>query len=137
MKAKIIKGASFCQDARIIHANQERDVITGGNQKWNGAIPSFSIIAEMRRRFINLVENEDHWDRLVINIMLDPSAWAMKYLMAASVSWLILESVIIGINLSMLISIAIHRNTQFVLDRAIKDLIISLVVTITMKGLFI
>jgi len=103
IKDIIISGASFCHEARIIQVNQESEVITGGNQKWNGAIPSFNIIADKRRRFIYWVENIDHWERLAISIILDPSAWAIKYLMAASVSWFSLVFVIIGINLNILI----------------------------------
>lgn len=69
-------------------------------------------------------------------MILDPNAWAIKYLIAASVSWLVLELVIIGINLSMLISIDIHRNIQLDLDSAIIDLIIKVEDVISMNGLF-
>jgi len=79
----------------------------------------------------------DHWIILLINITLDPSACAIKYLIAASVSWFVFEFVIIGINLNMLISIDIHRKIQFLLDRAIIELIISVDVVIRRNGLFI
>lgn len=49
---RIIKGANFCQVARIIQVNQDIDVITEGNQKWNGAIPNFSKIADNNIMFI-------------------------------------------------------------------------------------
>jgi hypothetical protein len=49
---KIIKGASFCHVAKIIHEAHGMDVITDGNQKWNGTMPSFNIIAEIKRKFI-------------------------------------------------------------------------------------
>jgi hypothetical protein len=78
----------------------------------------------------------DHWTILLINIILDPRACAIKYLIAASVSWFVFEFVIIGINLNMLISIDIHRKIQFLLDRAIIDLIISVDVVIRRNGLF-
>jgi len=61
----------------------------------------------------------------------------MKYLIAASVSWLDFELVIIGINLNILISIAIHRKIQFVLDRAIMDLNTSVEEVNIRNGLFI
>lgn len=133
---KIINGASFCHVARIIHINHDRDVITEGNQKWNGAIPNLSIIDAIRIRFMNGVDDEDQCDSLDISISLDPSACAIKYLMVASVSWFVFEFDIRGINLSMLISIDIHRNIQLVLDIAIIVLIISDVMAREMKGLF-
>jgi hypothetical protein len=73
---------------------------------------------------------------LDINMILDPRAWAMKYLIAASVSWFVLEFVIMGINLSMLISIAIHRKIQFVLDRAMMELIRRMEVVISINGVY-
>jgi len=36
----------------------------------------------------------------------------------------------------MLISIAIHKNNQFVLERAMIDLVISVIVVISINGLF-
>jgi len=78
----------------------------------------------------------DHWTKLLISIILDPSACAIKYLIAASVSWFVFEFVIIGINLSILISMDIHRKIQFLLDRAIIDLIINIDVVIRRNGLF-
>jgi len=86
IKAKIINGASFCHDARIEQEIHDSEVITEGNQKWNGAIPSFNIIADISRRFIKFIEDLDHCANLDINIILDPSACAIKYLIAASVS---------------------------------------------------
>jgi hypothetical protein len=44
--------------------------------------------------------------------------------MDASVSWFVFEFIIIGMNLSILISMAIHKNNQFELDIAISVLII-------------
>jgi hypothetical protein len=56
--------------------------------------------------------------------MLDPRAWARKYLTIASDSWNLFELLIKGINDSILISKATHVSSQLFLDRAIKDLII-------------
>jgi len=53
MKDRIINGANFCHVAKIQQAIHDIDVITGGNQKWNGAIPNLSIIDEKRIRFIS------------------------------------------------------------------------------------
>jgi len=137
INAKIVSGASFCQVARIRQDIQEREVITDGNQKWNGAIPSFNKIADISKRFIWGIEEEAHWVILVISIRLDPSAWAIKYLIAASVSWLDFELVIIGINLSILISIAIHRKIQLELDKAIIDLRIRVDEVIKINGFLV
>lgn len=134
---RIISGASFCHVARIVHASQDIAVITDGNQKWNGAIPSLSKIADSKIKFINGIDLVDQWAILVISIILEPSAWAIKYLIAASVSWFDFELVIRGINLNMLISIAIHRKIQFVLDIAIIVLIISEDTVRRINGLFI
>jgi hypothetical protein len=78
----------------------------------------------------------DQWVILVISINLDPIAWAIKYLMAASVSWFDLEFVMRGINLSILISIDIHRNNQFALDNAIIVLMINEDIVRNINGLF-
>lgn len=60
----------------------------------------------------------------------------MKYLIAASVSWFIFVLIIKGINLNILISMAIHRNIQFVLDKAIIDLRNNIEIINIMNGLF-
>jgi len=132
---RIINGANFCQVAKIVHDTHDRDVITEGNQKWNGTIPSLSMIAAISRKFRLNIE-VDHCVILDINIILDPSAWAIKYLIEASVSWFVFDWIIIGINLNMLISMAIHRKIQFVLDIAIIDLVSRVVVVININGLF-
>jgi hypothetical protein len=41
-KIKRPKGPSFCHVHRIKQLIQERDVTVDGNQKWQGAAPSFS-----------------------------------------------------------------------------------------------
>ena len=51
IKARITNGASFCHVARIMQDIQDSDVITEGNQKWNGAIPSFSRMAAISSKF--------------------------------------------------------------------------------------
>lgn len=48
VKAIIIKGPNFCQVDRIRQFIHEIEVMTDGNQKWHGAIPNFSRIAEIR-----------------------------------------------------------------------------------------
>jgi hypothetical protein len=50
---RIIRGASFCQEARIEQEIHDSEVITEGNQKWKGAIPNLSIIADINKRFID------------------------------------------------------------------------------------
>lgn len=125
MNERMINGANFCHVARIIHISHDRDVITDGNQKWNGAIPSLSIIEAIRIIFINGIDDEAQWDILDISINLEPNACAIKYLIVASVSWFVFELDIRGIKLNILISMDIHRNIQLVLDIAIIVLIIN------------
>jgi len=84
--AKMVKGASFCHVANSMQVIHGKDIITDGNQKWNGAMPSFNMIEEINKIFIWWIEFIDHWDILVISIILEPIAWAIKYLMEASVS---------------------------------------------------
>jgi len=133
---KIINGANFCHVARIMHINHDKDVITDGNQKWNGAIPSLSKIDAIRIIFINGMDDEDQWDILDISISLEPKAWAMKYLIVASVSWFVFEFDMSGINLNILISIDIHKNIQLVLDIAMIVLMINDDMVSVMNGLF-
>jgi hypothetical protein len=74
MKARIVNGASFCQVAKIMHDIHDNEVMTEGNQKWNGAIPNFNRIAEISIIFSIIGGDEDHCDILVISITLDPIA---------------------------------------------------------------
>ena len=73
-KERIISGPSFCHVARIKHLVHDMDVITDGNQLWQGAIPSFIIRAVIIRAqvigWVTGVHNEDD----DIRIKLDPSA---------------------------------------------------------------
>ncbi len=136
INARIINGASFCQVVKIMQDIHDMEVITDGNQKWNGAIPNFSSMADISIKFSSCVDDMVHCAILDISIILDPRAWAIKYLMEASVSWLDLDWVIIGIKLSILISIAIHRNSQLELDRAMIDLVSRVVIVNKLNGLF-
>jgi hypothetical protein len=86
MKAKIISGANFCHVARIKQDSHDSDVITDGNQKWNGAIPNLTKIAATNSLFIKFIDDVDHCAILAINMILEPNACAIKYLIAASVS---------------------------------------------------
>lgn len=60
-----------------------------------------------------------HMDIVLRSNKLDPIAWAIKYLMAASVSWNLEEVSIRGKNDIKLISRANHSINQFLLERAI------------------
>lgn len=46
---KIISGASFCHVAKIMHEIHDSDVITEGNQKCMGAMPSFRRMEAIKR----------------------------------------------------------------------------------------
>lgn len=123
-KLIIARGASFCQVDKIRADVHEMDVMTEGYQKWHGTIPSLRTRAINSNTGVNWlgVLEFDHRDILLISKILDPRAWARKYFTAASVSWDFFECIIIGINLSRLISKATHRNSQFVLEIAISVL---------------
>jgi hypothetical protein len=88
-KAMIIRGASFCHVDKIIAAIHEIDVITDGYHIWQGAIPILRANARVNRIIKvegDWIEDRNHCDILNINKILDPIAWARKYLTAASVS---------------------------------------------------
>jgi len=38
---KMVSGASFCQDDKIVQETHEIEAITVGYQKWHGALPNF------------------------------------------------------------------------------------------------
>lgn len=44
-----MRGASFCHVAKIMHEIHDSDVITGGNQKCMGAMPSFRRMEAIKR----------------------------------------------------------------------------------------
>ena len=120
-KLMIANGASFCHVDKIKADVQEMDVITDGYQKWHGTIPSLrtrAINSNIGINWLGVLEL-DHRDILLISKILDPRACARKYFTAASVSWDFFECIIIGINLSKLISKAAHKNSQFALEIAI------------------
>ena len=48
---RIISGANFCHVASTIHDIHEIEVITDGNQKCMGAMPSLSRIAAVNNKF--------------------------------------------------------------------------------------
>lgn len=134
-KQRSIKGASFCQVVSKNAFSHEIEVITEGNQKWHGAAPSFSNKARIRIE----IHNEElgcitHKDILEKSIMAEPSAWARKYFIAASISWFDFCLVIIGINLSKLISMKIQAINQLLLIKANKDLAINVETTRKEEG---
>jgi len=139
MNEMIDKGASFCHVDKIKHEIQDIEVMTDVYHKWHGAIPSFSMRAINKVSLNRLVgiESINHIDILDISIILDPRAWARKYLIDASVSWLELLIIIMGINDKRLSSIPAHRNNQFDLDIAIKVLRIRVDEHRKMNGVFI
>lgn len=122
-KARSTRGASFCHVDRIRAFIQEMDVITDGNQKWQGTAPSFRNKA-VNRINIDMFELIEvlHWLNLPISIRADPKAWARKYLRAASVSWFDFMLRMRGINLIKFSSIATQARNQLGLDRAISVL---------------
>jgi len=125
MKDIIDNGASFCHVDKIRAGSHAIDVITDGYHKWHGAIPIF--ISRENKRIISIVEvicDSIHIDILLKINSLDPSAWINKYFTDASVSWKLLDELMIGINEIKLSSIANQIINQFDLDKAIKVLTI-------------
>jgi hypothetical protein len=139
IKDKMDKGANFCHEDRRSADNHEIEVITEGYHKWQGNIPSFSKRLNINNKYINLFGRFDlnHRDILDIIIILDPTAWAKKYLIDASDSCHDLDLNKIGIKDKRLSSIDIHRKIQFVLDIAISELVIIIDEDIIINGVFI
>jgi len=131
-------GANFCHVDRIRQEIQEIEVITDGYHRWHGAIPIFNIRDINKNILIMLIgiEKLNHNAILDISITLDPRAWAKKYLIDASVSWLILDSIINGINDRRLSSIPAHINSQFDLDKTINVLKIIIELDIKLNGVY-
>jgi len=69
--------------------------------------------------------------------MLEPNAWAKKYLIDASVSWLEFDLIIIGINDRRFSSIPAQRNIQLDLDMAMTVLNTIMEAHIKLKGKYI
>ena len=105
---RIFKGAIFCQVARVIHRGHEIFLITAGNQKWQGAAPSFKRRAKKIKEGPGLMVRFGTKNIILVNTPKrrrpDPIAWAKKYFIAASLSRFIEELVIRGTNESKLSS---------------------------------
>lgn len=124
IKTMMDKGASFCQVDKIKQDIHEMEVITEGYHKWQGAMPIFNnrdISNNILMKFIG-IEKLNQRDILDISIILEPKAWAKKYLIEASVSWLEFDSIIKGINDNRFNSIPTHINSQLELDMTISVL---------------
>lgn len=119
---------------QLIHDN---DAITGGYQKWHGAIPSLINIAVVITHIgiICIIG----WYNMVMprSINIEPNACDRKYLIDASVSWFVLVAIINGINLNMLISNIIHALNQFGLIIVINVLIINRIYIVHTNGVWI
>jgi hypothetical protein len=116
-----VKGASFCQVTRIRQFSHDNEVITEGNQKWQGAVPNLKSKAIIRVvQAIKWGKEGYHKENLNINISAEPRACARKYFTAASVSWFICEETIKGINLIRFSSILTQINSQLDLEMTIK-----------------
>jgi hypothetical protein len=122
-------GASFCQVDRIIHDSQDSDVITDGNHKWHGTIPSFKVRENRSRAIIiDLLKLIfDHVADDIIRSNLDLVTWVRKYFNIASDSWNLFELFISGINDIIFISRAIHVSNQLFLEIDIMDLVVMVV----------
>lgn len=131
----IDNGASFCHVDKTKAGIHSIDVITDGYHRWHGAMPILIISENINTIFIlYIIWLDSHSDILLIIKSLDPRAWTRRYFTEASVSWDVEDILIIGINEIKLSSIASQIINQFVLDRAIKVLIIMVRVVIIKNG---
>ena len=124
IKAIIVIGANFCHVDKINADSQEIDIITDGYHMWHGTIPVLRVKAINKINVIYWfgILKFDHRDILLTRSNEEPNAWVKKYFTAASVSWKFFVLIISGINLNILISIAIHKKIQLELEIAIIDL---------------
>ena len=84
---KIIIGAIFCQDIIIIKEDQVKEEITGVNQKWKGAAPSFNPIPKISIIIVNLL-NLIMWEVIPADKnRIDPVDCVIKYFVEASEVW--------------------------------------------------
>lgn len=103
-------GAIFCHvinNKLLIHVSPS---ITIGNQKWNGAIPTFIIKQELKIIFIVVLNFKkffkDNIEKKIIknNKILEAKAWVKKYFNIDSDEYKLLTFIIRGINDNKLIS---------------------------------
>lgn len=118
-KINSARGPNFCHVQRIRQFIQFIDDIVDGNQKWHGAAPSFSSSLTTSIDWISDWLLGLYSSILEYNMIAEPRAWAKKYLIALSVSWLEWDWSISGMNDNKLISIEIQAINQLVLDKAI------------------
>lgn len=104
-----IMGAIFCHVNTIKAWIQDKLIITWGNQKWRGAIPAFNAKAvaskasDTSKLILSLLANNIIAGKIK---KIEASAWARKYLIAASVKFGLNLFSIRGIILIRLISSA-------------------------------
>jgi len=87
---------------------QDREFIILGNQKWQGASANFIIKLIVNR----IDEKGEYRAREAVKRRPEAKAWIIKYLMAASFSWLMLDCRRRGIKEYMLISRPIQTTNQ-------------------------
>jgi len=90
VEAIIKMGAIFCQVVRRMQECQFIELMTWGNQKWKGAAPILIESLIIMSSVLVVVEIIVMFGFVIVRPasrrILDPRAWARKYLMAASVS---------------------------------------------------
>lgn len=69
------RGASFCQVVKMSKLVQLREEATGGNQKWNGAAPSFIKILIKIKVDVKVDGGVKDWDEIpAVKKRIDPAA---------------------------------------------------------------
>lgn len=117
-----IKGAIFCHVKIKIHWNQFKNILTWGNQKWNGASPAFISRAAVKTisRFSKFSDSSLKNFKFTPKInKIEAMAWDKKYLIEASVILEFKSESIRGIILIKLISNPNHLVNQELADTAI------------------
>ena len=79
------KGAIFCHVERIRQATHLVDIITEGNQKWHGNLPSF-IKTAIIRTYISIIDLKEYIAYAENRSKEDPKACDKKYLVEPSAS---------------------------------------------------
>lgn len=98
----INKGPIFCQTNKIKISLDCKVETKVGNQKWNGASPSFTIKATKSNLTLNLGKYEKNDAKIITEAIL----WTKKYFIAEKEDWVFLR--IIGKKEKVLSSSPIH-----------------------------
>ena len=121
---KINKGINFCHVIKIKHIGHDKAAITGGNQKWQGAIPSFVIILIKNKNniiILDIAKEDINKDIILVINIIELNNWIRKYLIEASREIELEELIIRGIIENKFNSNPLHRKSQWEEEKAINE----------------